>query len=167
MTVGGLDSDCRETITSRCAYKQVCGGSHLLSEHPDTVIDRASPIPYYFQLAELLEQEIMSGRLPPGARLVSEPELGERYGLSRTTVRQALARLEQRGREHERRRETTACYPQQPGIDLPVEMAGDELGEAGRRERRVGAGEAAGRYGRIDVCQLGSHGRPPDPKRCL
>lgn len=63
---------------------------------PDVAIDRASPVPFYFQLAELFEQEIASGRWPAGTRMPSEPELCSHYGLSRTTVRQALARLEQR-----------------------------------------------------------------------
>jgi GntR family transcriptional regulator len=63
---------------------------------PDVAIDRASPVPFYFQLAELFEQEISSGRWAPGTRMPSEPELCGHYGLSRTTVRQALARLEQR-----------------------------------------------------------------------
>src|SRR3989442_372446 len=63
---------------------------------PDVAIDRASPVPFYFQLAELFEQEIASGRWAPGTRMPSEPELCSHYGLSRTTVRQALARLEQR-----------------------------------------------------------------------
>lgn len=63
---------------------------------PNVSIDRASPVPFYFQLAELFEQEIASGRWPPGTRLPSEPDLCSHYGLSRTTVRQALARLEQR-----------------------------------------------------------------------
>jgi GntR family transcriptional regulator len=66
-------------------------------ELPDATIDRASPVPFYFQLAELLEDEIVSGRWDPGTRVPSEAELGARYGLSRTTIRQALARLEQEG----------------------------------------------------------------------
>ncbi|HKN46289.1 MAG TPA: GntR family transcriptional regulator, partial [Propionibacteriaceae bacterium] len=60
-------------------------------------IDRDSPVPYYFQLAELLEHEIVEGRWKSGDRLQSEPELCTRFGVSRTTVRQALARLEQQG----------------------------------------------------------------------
>lgn len=64
---------------------------------PVATIDRASPVPFYFQLAELLEEEIFTGRWEPGVRVPSENELCSRYGLSRTTIRQALARLEQEG----------------------------------------------------------------------
>jgi GntR family transcriptional regulator len=66
-------------------------------ELPTVSIDRSSPVPFYFQLAELLEEEIVSGRWEPGTRVPSENELCARYGLSRTTIRQALARLEQEG----------------------------------------------------------------------
>ena len=68
-----------------------------MTELPDATIDRASPVPFYFQLAEMLEEEIVSGRWEPGVRVPSEAELGGHYGLSRTTIRQALARLEQEG----------------------------------------------------------------------
>jgi GntR family transcriptional regulator len=60
-------------------------------------IDRDSPIPFYFQLAELLEDEISSGRWDSGQRIPSEPDLCDHYGVSRTVVRQALSRLEQEG----------------------------------------------------------------------
>ena len=62
-----------------------------------TGIRRDSPIPFYFQLSELLEQEITSGHWKAGFRLPSEPELCRLFNLSRTTVRQALGRLEQEG----------------------------------------------------------------------
>jgi GntR family transcriptional regulator len=71
-----------------------------VQQHPllqGAVIDRESPVPFYFQLAALLEQEIVSGRWAPGHRLPSEPEIARRFGLSRTTIRQALGRLEQEG----------------------------------------------------------------------
>ena len=64
---------------------------------PSAEIDRSSPIPYYFQLVELLEHEIARGCWAASERLPSEAELCEHFQLSRTTVRQALARLEQEG----------------------------------------------------------------------
>ena len=60
-------------------------------------IDRSSPIPFYFQLAEMMEQEILHERWRSGERLPSEAEICTHFGLSRTTVRQALDRLEQGG----------------------------------------------------------------------
>lgn len=41
--------------------------------------------------------DIGAGRLPPGARLGSERELAEHYGVSRATLRQVLAALEEAG----------------------------------------------------------------------
>jgi GntR family transcriptional regulator len=56
---------------------------------------RSSHIPLYAQLADLLAKEIQSGRIPTGQLLPSEPELSQRYSISRITVRQAMARLVQ------------------------------------------------------------------------
>lgn len=60
-------------------------------------LDKSHPIPLYFQLAELLRDQIQSGELNPGDRLPSERELSERHGISRMTVRQALAFLTRDG----------------------------------------------------------------------
>lgn len=64
---------------------------------PAAAIDRRSPIPFYFQLTELLTREIEAGRWAVGDRLPSEPAICEGFGVSRTTVRQALAALESAG----------------------------------------------------------------------
>jgi GntR family transcriptional regulator len=64
---------------------------------PDGLIDRSSPVPFHFQLSELLEQEISENRWARGLRLPSEAELCSHFGVSRSTVRQALGRLEQEG----------------------------------------------------------------------
>lgn len=64
---------------------------------PDAAIDRDSPVPFYFQLAALLEHEIVSGSWEPGRRLPSELDLCAHFGVSRTTLRQGLGRLEQGG----------------------------------------------------------------------
>jgi GntR family transcriptional regulator len=60
-------------------------------------IDRDSPVPFYFQVVRVLEEEIAAGRWPAGDQLLSEPALGERFGVSRGVIRQALARLERDG----------------------------------------------------------------------
>jgi GntR family transcriptional regulator len=61
------------------------------------VIDKNSPVPYYYQLRLILEGEIGSGELASGDRLLSEAALCERYEVSRTVVRQALSDLESEG----------------------------------------------------------------------
>jgi GntR family transcriptional regulator len=124
-----------ETITSSCPYKQARRRSRLVKESPAVLIDRASPVPYYFQLAELLEQEITGGRWQSGFRLPSEPELCEQFGLSRTTVRQALARLEKRGLIERLKGQGTFVRQGLPGLWLLQSSEGffqDEVDRLGR-----------------------------------
>jgi DNA-binding GntR family transcriptional regulator len=61
------------------------------------VVDRRSPVPLYFQLAEQLEAAIRTGELAPGSRLETEVQLADRCGLSRPTVRQAIQHLVDKG----------------------------------------------------------------------
>lgn len=60
-------------------------------------IDKISPIPYYYQLEQLLREEIENGKLKPGDALPSEAELCSTFIVSRTVVRQALNKLCQDG----------------------------------------------------------------------
>ena len=53
-------------------------------------IDRASPVPLYHQLKQLIMEEITSGRLRAGTSLPSEMEICSTLNFSRPTVRQAL-----------------------------------------------------------------------------
>lgn len=48
-------------------------------------------------LASRLKEEIVAGRLATGARLPSEHDISEGYGVSRPTVREAVGRLKQDG----------------------------------------------------------------------
>src|SRR5215216_6316626 len=48
----------------------------------------------YRQLSNLIRQQIERGELATGDQAPSEARLSERYGISRITVRQALAELE-------------------------------------------------------------------------
>jgi GntR family transcriptional regulator len=106
-----------------------------MTELTDVTIDRTSPVPFYFQLAELLEHEITSGRWQGGTRLPSEPDLCEHYGLSRTTIRQALARLEQRGLIERRKGQGTFVRSGETGLWLLQSSEGffqDEVDRFGR-----------------------------------
>ena len=62
-----------------------------------TTIRRESPVPLYYQLKQLLAERIASGEWQSGDMLPTEEQLQEQYGLSRTTVRQALKELEIEG----------------------------------------------------------------------
>ncbi len=57
------------------------------------MLDSQSPVPLYFQLKTLLEEQIKSGMLKSGERIPSEYELCRMYQISRTTARQALNEL--------------------------------------------------------------------------
>ena len=61
------------------------------------MINRDSAVPLYHQLADILEQDILSKKYADGQRLPSEIQLCEKYGVSRITVRQALSNLESKG----------------------------------------------------------------------
>ena len=60
-------------------------------------IDRSSPVPLYFQVAQRLEHMIESGNLPAGTRLDNEIDFADQLGLSRPTMRRAIGYLVERG----------------------------------------------------------------------
>jgi len=60
-------------------------------------LDRDSSTPLYQQLKEIVREWVKSGQLQPGARIPPERELGQRFGVSRLTVRQAISELVSEG----------------------------------------------------------------------
>jgi GntR family transcriptional regulator len=60
-------------------------------------IDRESAVPPYRQLYEILKEKIDSGAIPAGRRLPSELTMEAEYGLSRDTIRKAVAVLREEG----------------------------------------------------------------------
>lgn len=64
----------------------------------EKMIDKSVPIPLYFQLKTILLKEIEKGTYPVNSMIPTENELGEIFGLSRTTVRQAILELVQEGK---------------------------------------------------------------------
>jgi len=57
----------------------------------------SSRIPLYYQLENVLREKIASGAYAAGEKLPTEIELIEQYGVSRITIRQALAALSDEG----------------------------------------------------------------------
>jgi GntR family transcriptional regulator len=60
-------------------------------------IDRRNPVPLHEQCKTILLEQIRSGEFKRGDRIPPERQLEEMFGLSRTTIRQAVTELVQRG----------------------------------------------------------------------
>src|SRR5690606_10570725 len=59
-------------------------------EMPSLSIDTASAVPIPAQLREIFLEEIRQGRFEDSKKVPSERALAERYGVSRTSVRESL-----------------------------------------------------------------------------
>jgi GntR family transcriptional regulator len=55
------------------------------------------PLPIYYQVAQLIRNNIIDGTWPSGSRLPTEQELTEKYQVSRPTIRNAKATLTNEG----------------------------------------------------------------------
>ena len=97
------------------------------------VVDRNSPIPLYFQVAQHLENAISSGELPTGTLLQNEVDLARSLGLSRPTMRRAMQHLVDKGLVTRRRGIGTRVV--QPKLRRPLELTSlyDDLNRAGRK----------------------------------
>src|ERR1041384_3677335 len=82
------------------------------------MLNPASPLPLYQQLAELLGRDIQSGSKAEGARWPSEPELARAHGIGRPTVRQATELLVQRGLVERKRGSGTYVRSAPKRVDL-------------------------------------------------
>src|SRR5262249_7588577 len=60
-------------------------------------IDALSKVPLYVQLKDILREQIRAGIWGPGDRIPSEAEIRAHFPVSRATVRQSIAELEQEG----------------------------------------------------------------------
>ena len=123
----------------------------------------ARGVPLYRQIEEDLRDRIRSGDLRPGAQVAPEPDLMAGYGVSRATVRQALAGLIGEGlleirrglgtyvdraalRAHDRRlllvqpRDRAARARARDDGPRPAEGAGRRRGRRGARPGRRGRG---------------------------
>jgi DNA-binding GntR family transcriptional regulator len=112
--------------------------------HLALTVDRSSPVPLYFQVAQQLEQAIETGHLEPGSRLGNEIELAGRLGLSRPTVRQAIQSLVDKGLLVRRRGVGTQVVHSQVKRPLELTSLYDDLLAAGQRPATEVIGSATG-----------------------
>ena len=97
-------------------------------------LERSNPLPLYYQLNEVLRQQIRSGHLEPHAAIPSEPELVASYHVSRATVRQALNELVHEGllyRQHGKG--TFVCEPRIQQTLSELASFSEELKRRGKR----------------------------------
>ncbi|CAL9362713.1 GntR family transcriptional regulator [Streptomyces cellulosae] len=98
----------------------------------DFALDRGSPVPLYYQLAQQLEAAISGGALAPGDLLGNEVDLSVRLGLSRPTVRQAIQSLVDKGLLVRRRGVGTQVVHSQVRRSLELTSLYDDLEAAGQ-----------------------------------
>ena len=97
-------------------------------------LERSNPLPLYYQLKEVLRQQIRSGHLEPHSAIPSEPELVASYHVSRATVRQALNELVHEGllyRQHGKG--TFVCEPRIQQKLSELASLSEELKQQGKR----------------------------------
>jgi GntR family transcriptional regulator len=99
-------------------------------------VDRSSPVPMYYQVAQQLEHAIETGELAPGTRLDGELALAGQLGVSRPTLRRAIEYLVDRG--YLVRRRAVGTQVVHPKVRRPVELSSlyDDL-TASRKEPRT------------------------------
>jgi GntR family transcriptional regulator len=99
-------------------------------------VDRSSPVPMYYQVAQQLEHAIEAGELAPGTRLDGELALATRLGVSRPTLRRAIEYLVDRG--YLVRRRAVGTQVVHPKVRRPVGLSSlyDDL-TASRKDPRT------------------------------
>lgn len=100
------------------------GAFRFKMHRPKSAVVRTSRagITRYLQLYHHLARELSDGRFAPDEPLLSEPELVKLHGVSRTTVRRALQRLEREGRIERRRGSGTYAREFQHEASLLVKL---------------------------------------------
>jgi len=88
------------------------------------LLEKIKPSTAYQEVADRIEDVIISGRIKPGEKLPSERELTEMLGTSRRTLREGLRTLEERGIIEVRLGSKGGVFVK----DIGMERVGDSLG---------------------------------------
>ncbi|MET1006810.1 MAG: GntR family transcriptional regulator, partial [Propionibacteriaceae bacterium] len=98
----------------------------------DITLERNSPVPLYYQLAQSIEEAINSGQLAAGDRLENEVSMTKRLGLSRPTARQAIQELVKKGLLVRKRGVGTQVVHSQFSREERLTSLYDDLAKAGK-----------------------------------
>ena len=98
----------------------------------DITLERNSPVPLYYQLAQYIEHAINVGDLAPGDRIENELSLTSRLGLSRPTARQAIQELVNKGLLVRKRGVGTQVVRSQFRRDEKLSSLNEDLAKAGK-----------------------------------
>lgn len=101
----------------------------------DITLERNSPVPLYYQLAQSIEQAINTGQLAAGDRLENEISMTRRLGLSRPTARQAIQELVKKGLLVRKRGVGTQVVHSQFSREERLTSLYDDLAQAGKVPR--------------------------------
>ncbi len=102
---------------------------------PAFTLDRSSPVPLYFQIAEQFERAILEGTIAPGERIDNEVALAQRLGLSRPTMRQAIQVLVDKGMLVRKRGVGTQVVHGKIRRSVELTSLHDDLSAAGQKPR--------------------------------
>jgi DNA-binding GntR family transcriptional regulator len=102
---------------------------------PAFTLDRSSPVPLYFQVAEQFERAILDGTIAPGERIDNEVALAQRLGLSRPTMRQAIQVLVDKGMLVRKRGVGTQVVHGKIRRSVELTSLYDDLSAAGQKPR--------------------------------
>lgn len=102
---------------------------------PRFTLDRSSPVPLYFQVAEQFERAIIDGTIGPGERISNEIALAAELGLSRPTMRQAIQVLVDKGMLVRKRGVGTQVVHGKIRRSVELTSLFDDLSAAGQKPR--------------------------------
>ncbi len=119
-------------------------------------VDKSSPLPAYYQVAQDLRRRLAAGEWVTGERIESELRLAGQYGVSRVTVRQALAELVKDDLLERRHGSGTFVRPQQRPLVYELNLT---VGAYAARIRDQGFAN------RAEVLQSGLMDDPPEEIR--
>jgi len=114
------------------------------------------------EVRDAIEQElILSGAVPPSARLPTEAELCERYGVSRITVRAALRSLQDAGYISTRQGKGSTVLPRPETITSGIDQLCSFETFAAQQGQAVDSTDVEVEEIRLDDREAGKFGAPP------